>query len=230
MRQVLALHARAGGSNPGITNRRDLIEAGVPIRAHGLSSEQKRLRRERVRAALRAHEAANVAGEDLAGIKGHYKFWFNWQQRRARSLQGPVDRGAYRHRCDDLWRRWTSGDALSDIECASDDKTKADENYADKVGDLLWGTSDRHWPVLPQRLVAVADKEVPTGRERTGGLTDRLAPVRQRFLEEHVFGPADSKAEALRGGYLSAQASCSLQEQSFTSTAASACSSHTALD
>ena len=69
--RLLQLHLAAGGVHPSSMTRSELIEAGVPIRARGLSRRDTTQRKDRVRAALRAHRAA-VEGKPTAEIKGRF--------------------------------------------------------------------------------------------------------------------------------------------------------------
>ena len=198
--QVLAVHGTAGGRYSFGLKRSDLIAAGVPVRAHGLSAAGKQQRAARVREAVSAHRCALSEGKDLAQLRGHYKFWANAQQRRAKRRSGPCSREEYRLRCDRLHARWASGEDLSDVEDSDDDMVDASERYEKNIGQRLFGLSSRDWPVLPSRLAAQADIEAPPTNTIGGGVgvrgvgfTDRLHDVRQSYLAGLFHGPRDSK-------------------------------------
>ena len=189
--QVLQVHYSAGGISPSCIKRSDLVASGVPLRARGLSAAAKQQRAARVRGAVVAHNRALDEGEDLAQIKGHYKYWANAMQRCAKRRRGRCSRVEYRERCDQFWNQWVSGEELSDVEASDveDDAAK----YEQDIGERLWGISSSSWPVLPGRLAEQAELEAPrTQPTRSGGYTVRLHAVRQKFLEGLFHGPKDS--------------------------------------
>ena len=203
---ILSIHKKAGGLHPSSVTRAELREAGVPIRARGLSSADKRQRAQRVREAIAAHTAAIVKGQPTIGMKKHFNNWVNHMNR-----VGPrVTRPLYRQRQQDLKARWNSDELLSDV----DDDTEAchaqaDRAYLKKIGHTLWECSDRHWPVLPSRLSSVAETIAPPARRsQVLGLTARLHQPRQDFLKGLFVGPEDSPVPLKRK--LTAEAVCKL--------------------
>ena len=192
--QIMSLHQKAGGLHPSSTTRSDLIEAGVPVRAAGLSSKAKKGRAQKVRAAIAAHRTAVAMGKPTAEVKGHFKFWANHKHRMWNFFEGASTRQFYRQRCQALRQKWDGGDPLSDDDVSSGgDEDKAARTYRNKIQNRLWQCSNNRWPVLPSRLEAVADTLAPARTaNKVAGLTARLAEVRKDFLDSLLFGPEDT--------------------------------------
>ena len=201
---IYAIHKKAGGLHPSSITRVDLREAGVPIRARGLSSSDKRKRAQGVRQAIAAHTRAIGDGQPTSELIKQRWSWINHKNR-----VGPrVTRAVYRQRQQDLKVRWDSSELLSDYD-DDHEATAADTEraYLKKLGHALWDCSDLHWPVLPSRLASVADIVAPAiSRKQVSGLTVRLNQPRQDFLSKLFIGPEGSPVPLTRR--LTAEAVC----------------------
>ena len=58
------------------------------------------------------------------------------------------------------------------------------ESYGSRIGNDLWGTSSKNTPFTDEQFEGVLKREVPSSCGKTPGLTGRLAPLRQPFIND----------------------------------------------
>ena len=90
-----------------------------------------------------------------------------------------MQRSEYRKKQGELAEQWDAGIA-SDVssECEGDPAPE----YEKKVGTNLWGASSYETPLRAEVLLEHASAAAPNTSEWTGGLSERLEPVRDKFL------------------------------------------------
>ena len=171
--QILKKHLAAGGRDIRKVTRSLLLQMNVPIKVAGRSAKEKQRRRPQC----------------------SFAKWCNRKQLEYRDSLGLAHRGrqprlgdreTYRKRMV-AWRREYAGlSSLDNLETSDSDPEQPVLSYSDRVGSKLFSLSSPETPLLVAPLQAEIDAALPSHAQRTGGLTDRLQPIRDSFGKEHI--------------------------------------------
>ena len=162
------VHSQAGGHEPAKDTRPALLRQGVPLRAR---------RRQQHSARRKRHTAAGAV--NLQKVLAR-------RLKNIRMTRGRMSRAdylaAYRAQLEEL-RTAGAADDGDDIN-GSHNETDPETAYAEKIGNRLSGLSCISSPTQPALLEALLQELLPAPPERVAGLTERLKPVRQTYLDK----------------------------------------------
>jgi hypothetical protein len=187
--QIMRQHLSAGGTDVRKMTRRQCNEAGVPLR--GRSSKLKG-RENLMGTKNRCRGVRRI--QKRQGRKGQ---WMNRQLQSLKLRDGARSRAKWQQSGSRLSDRWDSG-LHGDFVESQDPTDRWDsrlhgelaryreltESYGSRIGNDLWGTSSKNTPFTDEQFEGVLKREVPSSCGKTPGLTGRLAPLRQPFIND----------------------------------------------
>lgn len=160
--QVNARHMAAGGKDVNKITRKKLKQTGVPLRCSKRVHGKRRIRTSKPNRFSR-FIAKKQRARDSKMPMVEYKGWFQKQV---------VD-------------YWSCGAQISSDE-ESLEADHGEAKYRAAIGNDLWASSSAETPVLPQVLRDELQKLFGSDEKRTLGLTERLAPLRNKLID-HLF-------------------------------------------
>jgi hypothetical protein len=164
--QVMQRHLQAGGSDIRAIRRKDALKTGAPLRC---------------KARLRQRRSA----------PGQLKFakWANAEVREEKRMGRKMDRDGYKTRMQELKAEYGNDKSLA-VDSRADSREweslaePSGQTYDDRVQGSLSCCSSAETPLLSGVLQFEIDQSVRKSlNARTGGLTERLKPIREEQVK-----------------------------------------------